>query len=168
MIFPAFSVDWLWIYIQANQLKHFAMGYQAGVLLSTIFLSISWWTIRTVERLWLWLPCRNKIVGARDYADLPNQSFDDICISWQKGVRWMFNLPHRTPYIVWCEHTRDSWINRFKRFFDSLTSRNCNCSVFGFQCSFNNTPVGPNRIFITSRNSARMDENGSVNGVVVH
>ena len=97
--------------------------------------------------------------------DLSSKSFDDICIAWQKAVRRIFNLPYRMhryllPCVVGCEHIQDNLINRFKNFFDPLKSSiNTIVQLLAFNAVFNNTPIGLNRKFVSSRNSARTDEN---------
>ena len=105
--------------------------------------------------------------------DLSSKSFDNICTAWQKAVRRIFNLPYRThryllPYVVGCEHIRDNFISRFKNFFDSLmSSSNAIVQVLAFNAIFNNTPIGLNRKFVSSRNSARTDKNEKGKGVLL-
>ena len=103
--------------------------------------------------------------------DLSSKSFDDICTAWQKAVRRIFNLPYRTyryllPYVVGCEHIRDNLISRCKNFFDSLmSSSNAIVQLLAFNAIFNNTPISLNRKFVSSRNSARTDENEKGKGL---
>ena len=105
--------------------------------------------------------------------DFSSKSFDDICTTWQKAVRRIFNLPYRThryllPYVVECEHIRDNLINRFKNVFDSfMSSSNAIVQLLAFNAVSNNTPKGLNRKFVCSRNSTRTDENGKGNGLLL-
>ena len=105
--------------------------------------------------------------------DLSSKSFDDICTAWQKAVRRIFNLPYRThryllPYVVGREHIRDNLISRFENFFDSLmSSSNAIVQLLAYNAIFNNTPIGLNRKFVSSRNSARTDENEKGKGLLL-
>ena len=91
----------------------------------------------------------------------------------QKAVRRIFNLPYRThryllPYAVGCEHIRDNLINRFKNLFDSsMSSSNAIVQHLAFNAVLNNTPIGLNRKFVSSRNSARTDENENGKGLLL-
>ena len=64
------------------------------------------------------------------------------------------------PYVVRCEHIRENLIKRFKKFSFTNVKQECICSTFGFQCSFDSTPIGLNRKIVSSRNSVGTDENG--------
>ena len=59
-------------------------------------------------------------------------------------------------------------ISRFKNFFDSLmSSSNAIVQLLAFNAIFNNTPIGLNRKFVSSRNSARTDENEKGKGLLL-
>ena len=59
-------------------------------------------------------------------------------------------------------------INRFKNFFDSLmSSSNSIVPLLAFNAILNNTPIGLNRKFVSSRNSVRTDENEKGKGLLL-
>ena len=78
-----------------------------------------------------------------------------------RGEFWYtISYTYLLPYVVRCEHIRENLINRFKKFSFTNVKPECICSTFGFQCSFDSTPIGLNRKIVSSRNSVGTDENG--------
>ena len=92
------------------------------------------------------------------------KAFNDVCISWNKCVRCVLNIPYMTHSgllspILGCPHIKMQFIKRFCKYFDSMyKSDNQIVKCFSrWACMSARSPIGSNLAMLRHRYKFKLD-----------